>query len=316
MDKIEPKPSANSWPFFLAAAFIFLGTPYPNLSSNLIPSINGTFLIAKIGLFIITLSVAVWVKQGAVAAGPATRMILAAYFGIYALFSPLSLALVRLLPLMVLAWVHWRGMPALSNSNPITKFPPWAREALAFVLALLGCSSISISLNLDNDWKFEQINYILLWLGFNFCMLSGLLVLTAGTKRNVTSALLSGYGITLALVCLINTFSLVRDPSPANLLAQTGFIATCAMMLFQVWRHFKRENALLKVGETFLGGIFFLSGFQLAYSVIQEYGAWFILTFVIVIPLVILGGLLSVLGLKMMWSDDIQFERIIAKWRR
>jgi hypothetical protein len=316
MDKSPPKPSTSSWPFFIAAAIIVLGTPYPDLSSGIISSISGIFLIAKVGLFISVLSIAIWVKQGAIEPRAATRLIVVVYFGIYALFSPLALALNRLLPLLVLAWVHWRGMPEVGDDSPIAKIPDWGREALAFIMALVGCSCVALGLGIDNGWKFEQLNYILLWLGLNFCMLSGALVLTSGTKRHAVNAVLFGYGATLSLACLINTFVLVRDPMSWNILVRTVFVATCAMLLFQVWRHFERADVLLKVGETFLGGVLFLAGIQMVYGVIQDNGGWFFLTFFISVPLLLLGAALATLGFTLMWANDIRLGRIFENWRR
>jgi hypothetical protein len=312
MEPAAQKFSPNAWPFFLVAAFVLLGSPYPDLTYSIFRYDNGNILVAKIGLFISVLSIAVWVKQGAVGTAPATRLVIVAYFGIYAFFSPLALALARLAPLLVFAVGHWRGLPDVSSDSWLAKIPSLVRELIAFLFALLSSGCVSAGLDMGNGWDFDQINYALLWIGLNFAALSSVIMLTQGTKRNFINAAIIGYGLTLTLACLIAILATIFVQISAT---ATLPLPICAMMLLQVWRHFYREDAWLKILETFLGGIILFAGLALIGSTIDKDG-WFILFFFISFPLIAAGAALALFGLKLIWTKDIWLRRKFEDWQR
>lgn len=299
----------------LALASLFIEPfGYSEFDSVIGPGISGP--VAKILFCVVLFLAGAAVHKERFDTAMAIRWCVGGYVGLEAILCEPPLVIpARLLPLAVLALGQWGTIADQADGGLLDAIPAPLREALAFVLAVIGTSLAISGFDLHNGAEFDGFVFALILPGLVLLGMSLAIMLTALSSSEISKIVMGGYAVALAIFLAGQLLYIVAGRVPShdrNAFAIDGVLI--AMLLVQVWRQWNQSLALLKIAETFVGAIIVAASLRMAAEASRALDPFFLLVSGPML-LVGLGGV--VLGLVLLWSSRLWLLRFMPRsWTR
>ena len=196
--------------------------------------------------------------------------------------------------------------PAPQNRWP-DKLPAAWREAVAFGIAVAGCALLKSGFGFQS-WGEGQITFTKLLGGFALTGVAFAMMLTSLDIHRIREILLGSYSAVLLTSVAVLALGAVGVSDGWR----TANVVVTVMLLYQVWRHWNRDDALLKIAETFAGAMLLMRSAAFAEDASKALDPFFI---VFSGPMLLLGLAGVAFGLILIWSQRCWCGSILAKFQ-
>ena len=301
-------------PFFVLVALSFFLNPFPALERESYMLTGGSvYLVARFGLFVALFLIAHAVRDGRLEQRMAARLAITAWLAIVGLFSdPVGMARM-LAPLPVLAIFQWAAPVRIAEDSLLSILPEVARECLAFVFAFAGFGLALTAFGQGPIEASRDVNYFMLAVGIAGFGSGFVIALTDCSRAKFKLLAVLTYGTILVVMTSLLMLEIMHVVPGETQLTLATMALTNVMLIIQVIRHFGRQDLIIKLFETAIGGMIFGGSTQFVIALTYGDSGWLLLFAVIWIPLCLLAIRMAFFGLQLIWSTDNRLGRL---WNR